>query len=55
MIISTILSTVSVAVVGTIAASVALVLGGLISYFIWDKALIAKSKKLLKRQNQKLK
>ncbi len=48
MIISTILGAVSVAVVGTIAASVALVIGGFISYFIWDKALVTKSKKLIK-------
>jgi ribonuclease Y len=48
MIISTILGAVSVAVVGIIAASVALVVGGFISYIIWDKALIAKSKKIIK-------
>ncbi len=48
MIISTILGAVSVAVVGVIAASVALLVGGFISYFIWDKALGTKSKKIVK-------
>ncbi|MBU8891936.1 MAG: ribonuclease Y [Bacteroidales bacterium] len=38
----------SVAVVGSIAASVAFVVGGFISYFIWDKALKTKSKKIIR-------
>ena len=48
MIISIIFGAISVAVVGTIAASVAFVLGGFISYFIWDKALKTKSKKIIR-------
>lgn len=48
MIISTIFGVISVAVVGIIAASVAFVVGGFISYFIWDKALKTKSKKIIK-------
>lgn len=48
MIISTILGTISVAVIGMITASVALIVGGFISYFIWDKALITKSKKMIR-------
>lgn len=48
MIISTIFGVISVAVVGIIAASVALIVGGFISYFIWDKALTTKSKKLIR-------
>lgn len=48
MIISTILGTISVAVIGIITASVALIVGGFISYFIWDKALITKSKKMIR-------
>lgn len=48
MIISTIFGAISVAVVGSIAASVAFVVGGFISYFIWDKALKTKSKKIIR-------
>ncbi|NOQ24403.1 MAG: ribonuclease Y [Bacteroidales bacterium] len=48
MIISIIFGTIPVAVIGTIAASGALVVGGFISYFIWDKALKTKSKKIIK-------
>jgi len=48
MIISTIFGVISVAAVGIIAASVALVVGGLVSYVIWDKALKSKSQKLIK-------
>jgi len=48
MIISTIFGAISVAVIGTIAASVAFVVGGFVSYFIWDKALNTKSKKIIK-------
>ena len=48
MIISTIFGAISVALVGTIAASAALVGGGFISYFLWDKALSAKSRKIIK-------
>ena len=44
----TIIGQVSVAVVGVIAASVALFVGGFISYFIWNKALKAKSSKIIK-------
>lgn len=46
--ISTILGVISVPVIGIIAASVALVVGGFISYFIWDKALKSKSQKIIK-------
>ena len=48
MIISIIFGTIPVAVIGTIAATGALVVGGFISYFIWDKALKTKSKKIIK-------
>ncbi|PLX13951.1 MAG: ribonuclease Y, partial [Marinilabiliales bacterium] len=48
MIISTIFGAISVALVGTIAASAALVVGGFISYFLLDKALGAKSRKIIK-------
>lgn len=48
MIISTIIGMVSVAAVGVIAASVALIVGSFISYFIWDKALKTKSSKIIK-------
>ena len=48
MIISILFGAISVAVVGTIAASVAFVVGGFISYFIWDKALKTKSKKIIR-------
>lgn len=48
MMISTILGVISVPVIGIIAASVALVVGGFISYFIWDKALKSKSQKIIK-------
>ena len=48
MIISTIFGVIPVLVIGIIAASGALVVGGFISYFIWDKALKTKSAKLIK-------
>ena len=48
MIISTIFGVISGAALAVIAASVAFVVGGLISYFIWDKALKTKSRKLIK-------
>ena len=48
MIISTIFGAIPVMVIGIIAASGALVVGGVISYFIWDKALKSKSAKLIK-------
>ena len=48
MIITTIIGQISVAVVGIIAASGALFVGGFISYFIWNKALKAKSSKIIK-------
>ena len=48
MIITTIIGQISVAVVGVIAASVALFVGGFISYFIWNKVLKAKSSKIIK-------
>jgi ribonuclease Y len=48
MIISTIFGVIPVLVIGIIAASGALVIGGFLSYFIWDKALNTKSKKIIK-------
>jgi len=48
MIASIILGNVSVAVIGIISAGGAFIVGGVISYFIWDKALKAKSRKLIK-------
>ncbi|MFO7828279.1 MAG: Rnase Y domain-containing protein, partial [Bacteroidales bacterium] len=48
MIISSILGVVSVSVVGIIAAAAGFVVGGIFSYFIWDKALKSKSTKIIK-------
>jgi len=48
MIASIILGNVSVAVIGIISAGGAFIVGGVISYFVWDKALKAKSRKLIK-------
>lgn len=48
MIISTIFGAMSVAIIGIIAASAALVIGGFMSYFLWDKALKSKSRKIIK-------
>ncbi len=48
MIISIIIGSISVFVIGIISASVALVIGAIISYFIWDKALKSKSQKIVK-------
>ncbi len=47
-IITTILGVVSLPIVATIAAGSGFIVGGVISYFIWDKALHNKSTKIIK-------
>ncbi|OFX44414.1 MAG: ribonuclease Y [Bacteroidetes bacterium GWC2_33_15] len=48
MIISTIIGAFSIAIISVIIAASALLIGGLVSYFIWDKALKAKSVRIVK-------
>jgi len=48
MTITTILGVVSLPIVATIAAGGGFIVGGLLSYFIWDKALKGKSTKIIK-------